>query len=247
MRDLEIKESVEKGPGTTAALAAAGPAPGLAPIGAIAVGVVFFSEGGQQPPLFDPHEAFVELGVLFKILRRLFRFVVIFGIIQHGGAHTDLPLLAHEDLVIDTAFAAGPESVILGKLGVSDRLVAQFGIDLHDGQPGGEAEDLGFGIGLAAQFEDLFLDHLSQAAFPEGGGYDQPGIGDVFSMAPGLDIAEAGPDPVIRESDHGLPVAHFFLDIIRASFGDAGTPGFCGGFHFVADDAGEILVGFIGY
>jgi len=184
--------------------------------------------------------------MFFKILGRLFRLIMVFGIIEHGSTHTDLPFLAHEDLVVDTAFTAGPEILVLGEFGVGDGLIAQFGVDLHDGQPGGETEDLGIGVGLAAQFEDLFLDHLGQTALPEGRRDDEPRIGHIFPMAPGLDIAKAGPDALFRKSDDGLPFAHLLLDIVRAAFGNAGTPRLGGRFHFIANDPGKILMGLVG-
>lgn len=185
--------------------------------------------------------------MLFKVLGRFFGFVVIFGIVKHGRTHADFSFLAGEDLVIDAALAPGPESFVLGKLGIGDGLITQLGIDLHHGQAGGEAEDLRFGIGLSAQRKDLLFDLLRQPAFPELMGYDQSRIGYVFPMAPGLDIAEAGPEAILGEGDHCLALAHLFLDIFGASFGDARPPCLRGRFHFIADDLRETLVRGVSY
>src|SRR5438105_3648124 len=144
-----------------------------------------------------------------KILLGLFGLVVILGIVEHGGAHTDLTFLAHEDLVVDTALAAGPEILVLGELGIGHGLVAELGVDLHDGQAGGEPEDLGFGVCLAAELEYLFLYLLCKTAFPELRGYDEAGVGDIFPVTPCLDVAEPGPDAVLGESYDRLALAHF--------------------------------------
>lgn len=189
--------------------------------------LMMFQERRQQLPLFDTHKAFVQLGMFGEILLGLLGLVMIFGIVEHGGTHTVLALLAHEDLVVDAAFTAGPEIFVLGKLGVGDGLITQLRIDLHDGQTRGKTKDLGIGIGLAAQLEDLLFDELSQTALAEVGRYDKTGIGHIFPMAPGLDIAEAGPDAVLGKGDHGLAFPHLLLDIFGTPFGNAGTSRFC--------------------
>jgi hypothetical protein len=240
---LKIKERVKQGPGSGAAGAG-----GLVPaIPAVAGRGFPLHERGQEFPLFDAHKPLVEFGMFLKILRCFLRFVMILGIVEHSRAHADLPFLAHEDIVVDAAFAAGPEGLILRELGIGDGLVAQFGIDLHDGQTRREAENFRFGIRLAAELEDLFFDLFGEAALSKARRYDQPGISHVLPVTPGLDIAEASPYIVIGEGDDRLALAHFLLNVIRASFSDAGPPGFRGGLHFVADDTGEILVGGISY
>jgi hypothetical protein len=65
-------------------------------------------------------------------------------------------------------------------------------------------------------------------------------------VAPGFYIAESRPYPFFSEGDHGLAFPHFLLYVVRASFGDARTPGLGGRFHFVTDDPGEILVSGVG-
>jgi len=185
--------------------------------------------------------------MLGEILLCFFRHIMILGIVKHGGTHTVLPLLAHKDLIVDAALAAGPERIILRKLGIGDGLIAQLRIDLHDGQARGKPEDLGIGIHFTAELEDLLLDQLRQPALPEGRRDDEPGISYIFPMAPGLDIAKACPDPIVGKGYHRLPLPHLLLDIFRAPFGDAGTPCLCRRFHLVDDDLGEALMGFVGY
>ena len=149
-------------------------AAGLA--GVIAVGLtiaicrlMMFQERRQELPLFDTHKAFVQLGMFGEILLGLFGLVMILWIVEHGGTHTVLALLAHEYLVVDAAFTAGPEIFVLGKLGVGDGLIPQLRIDLHDGQTRGKTKDLGVGIGLAAELEDLLFDLFGQTALAEVG------------------------------------------------------------------------------
>ncbi len=48
--------------------------------------------------------------------------------------------------------------------------------------------------------------------------------------------------PSIGEGDHRFPFAHFFLDIIGASFCNSGSAGFGGGFHFITDDLRKVLM-----
>ena len=62
-------------------------------------------------------------------------------------------------------------------------------------------------------------------------------------MAPGFDIAEAGPDAVFGEGNDRLAFAHLLLDIVGAAFGDAGSARHGRGLHFVANDLCEVLVG----
>ena len=217
------------------------------PLGGFLAFRMVFHKRRQKLPLLDPHESFVQLGMFLKVLLCFLRLVMILGIIEHGRTHTDLPLLAHKDLIVDTAFTACPEGIVLGQLGIGHRLITQLGIYLHHGQARSQTKDLGVGIGLAAQLEDLFLDLFGKSAFPEARGDDKPRIGDIFAMTPGLDITKTGPHAVIRKGYDGLAFADLFFYIFRTTFGNAGTPGFCGGLHFVYDDLGEILVGLVRY
>jgi len=193
----------------------------------VAAGIVVFKEGGEELPLLDTHKAFVQLGMFGKILLGLFGLIVILGIIEHGGAHTVLALLAHEDLVVDAALTAGPEILVLGELGIGYGLIAKLGVDLHNGQAGGEAKDLGFGVCFPAELEYFFLYLFGKTALPELGGYDEAGVSDILPVAPGLDITESGPDAILCEGYDSLAVAHFLLDIVGTPLGDTGASGFC--------------------
>jgi len=218
---LKIKERMEQAAVTFGALGTA------ARLAAVVPMIMMFEERGQQFPLFDTHKSLVQLGMLGKILLCFLRGIMVLWIIEHRCTHTVLPLLAHKDLVVDAALTARPEVLILGKLRIGDRLITQLGVDLHDGQTSGKPEDLGIGIHLAAEFEDLLLDQLGQAALPEGRGDDQAGISHIFPMAPGLDIAEASPYPVVGKGNDRLAFPHLLLDVFRAPLGNTGTPGFC--------------------
>ncbi len=156
-------------------------------------------------------------------------------------------LLAHEDLIVHTAFAACPESFILCELGIGNGLISQFAVDLHHGEACSEAEDLGFRIFLSGEVEDLALDHFGQATFSEGRETISPELATYSAMAPGFDITKAGPDAILVEGDHGFSFAHFQLNIFGRSFSDARASCFGGGGHFITDDLSEAQMGFIGY
>ncbi len=79
---------------------------------AITLGMMLH-ERSKQLPLLDAHKSLVQFGMLFKILGRFLRLIVILRIIQHRRAHTVLSLLTHKDIVVDTTLASCPESVIL--------------------------------------------------------------------------------------------------------------------------------------
>src|SRR5579863_9215316 len=182
-----------------------------------------------------------------KFLGGLLRFIMVFRVIQHGCAHTVLPLLAHQDIIVDTAFAARPERIVLGQLGIGHRLITQVRVDLHDGKPRCQTKDLCVRIGCPAEPEDLAFDLFGKPAFAEGGCDDKAGIGDIFAVAPGLDIAEPGPDTVFCEGNDGFTLPHLLLDIVRAPFGNTGASRQGRRLHFVTDDLSEVLVGYVSY
>jgi hypothetical protein len=213
---------------------------------AVVFGMVF-QERSQQLPLLDAHKSLVQLGVLLEILRGLLRLIVIFRIIEHRGTHTVLPFLAHQDLIVHTTLATSPESIILRQLGIGHRFIPYFGIDLHDGQTRREPKDLGLRIRRTAKFEDLLLDHLGQPALAERRRDDQTGIRHILPMTPGLNVTKTRPDAIFGKSNDGLTLTHLVLNIIRAPLGDASTPCHGRGLHFVANDPGEILMGFVRY
>jgi len=100
---------------------------------AITLGMMLH-ERSKQLPLLDAHKSLVQLGMLLKVLGRFLRLIVILRIIKHRRTHTVLSLFTHEDIVVDTALASGPESVILSQFRIGDGLITQLGVDLHDGQ-----------------------------------------------------------------------------------------------------------------
>jgi hypothetical protein len=159
---------------------------------------------------------------------------MLFRIEEHGGAEAVLAALAHEDLVVDAALASGPEFLVGGKLGIGNGLIAEVAVDLHHGQTGGEAEDLGVGVFFAAQLEDAFLDALGHAALAPGRSYDQARVGHIFAL-PGLNIAEAHPFARGGEGDNGLAFFHFLSYVFGTALGDAGATGFGRGLHLVGD------------
>ena len=161
--------------------------------GATAAGLIFLHERAQQLPLLETKQPFEALHILLEILLGLFGLIVVLGIEEHSGAHADLPLLAHEDLVVHTAFATGPEGLVLRELRIGNRLIAEIAVDLHYGEAGGESEDLRFRIFLPGEIEYFLLDGFGDTALTEFGRDDESRIGDIFAVAPGLDIAESHP------------------------------------------------------
>ena len=57
------------------------------------------------------------------------------------------------------------ELFIIGKFGKGNRTIAQFVIDLHHGQTGGQAKDFGIGIFGTGKFE-CFLFNLARQSSP---------------------------------------------------------------------------------
>jgi hypothetical protein len=66
-------------------------------------------------------------------------------------------------------------------------------------------------------------------------------------MTPGLDVAEPCPNAIGSEGDHRLSFAHLILNVFGASLSDTRSSGLGGGFHFIADNLGKILVRIVGY
>ena len=93
---------------------------------------LFLLQNFQQPALFDLHEPFINLGIVIEILCGFNRFVMICRIEKHGGTKTVLSFLAHQYIVIHTAFTSGPELVVIRQFGVGNGLISQFRIDLHN-------------------------------------------------------------------------------------------------------------------
>src|SRR5690606_13235041 len=116
------------------------------------------------------------------------RCIMICRIVKHSRAQAILPLLAYQYLVVDTAFTTLPECLILSEFGISDRLVAQLAIDLHNGQSGRQSENLRIGILLLTKFEDGLFDQSGHPALSVLRSNDQTGVGHIFAMTPTFDI-----------------------------------------------------------
>lgn len=203
---------------------------------------VFFQERPQQLPLLKLQQPLKPFLVFFEVLLCFFGFVVVFRIVEHGGTHTVLSFLAHQDLIVHTALAAGPESFILGQFRVGNRLVAQFAVDLHDRQAGGQPEYLGFGVFFPGKFEDAFFDGLRHTAFAVGRRYDQAAVSHVFAMAPGFNITEADPLILAGNGDHSFAFVDLLFNVIRAAGGDTGSAGGGRCCHFISDRPGVHFV-----
>ena len=135
------------------------------PCFAVAASVRLLFETFEELALLDLQQTLVYLAFLFKMLLGFSRLIVVLWVIQHGGAQTVLSFLHHQDLVIDAAFAAGPELLVLCQFGISNRLVAKVAVDLHDSQAGSEAKDLGFGILFPAEGKNPLFDGFGHTAF----------------------------------------------------------------------------------
>src|SRR5690606_22630407 len=73
----------------------------------------------------------------------------LFGIEEHGGAETVLPLLRHENVVVYAAAAAFPEFLVGGELRIGHGFITQIGVDFHHRQARGQAKYLGMRVFLA--------------------------------------------------------------------------------------------------
>jgi len=180
--------------------------------------------------------------MLFKISRRFFRFKMIGRIVQHGGTHAVLSFLAHEDVVVDTAFAARPKLFIIGEFRIGYRFVAQVGVDLHHREAGGEPEYFCMRVFFPAQLKDPFLDGFGNAAFAKFRRHDQTAVGHELVVPPGFDVAKPNPLAGRGKRDDRFAFIHLLNDVIGRTLGDTGAPGFGGSFHFIGDGGSVYIV-----
>ena len=85
---------------------------------------------------------------------------VLCGVIEHSCADAVLPIRAMQHVDIDAALTAAPESLVVGKVGEGDGLVAQLGVHRHNGSTTRQREDLGMRPACASQGERHVFDAL---------------------------------------------------------------------------------------
>jgi len=203
---------------------------------------IFFKERFEQFPLFKPQQSFKNGCIVRKEFFCFFGLIVIFWIIEHGSAHAVLSFFAHEDLIVDTAFTAGPESFVLREFGVSYGFIAEITVNFHDSETGCEPEYFCFRIFFPGEVEDLMFDGFCHPAFAELWGNDQAAVGNIFAMAPCFNIAKTNPFAFIGYGNYSFSFINFQGDIVGTSFRNACTPGFCRRFHFIHDDGREFFI-----
>ena len=76
------------------------------------------------------------------VLRYLCR-QMLFGVVEHGGADAILAVGAMEHIHVDTSLASTPESLVVGEVGKSHRLIPQLRVHRHHGCTARQTEYLG--------------------------------------------------------------------------------------------------------
>ena len=71
------------------------------------------------------------------------------SVVKHSGAEAHLLIRSLQHVVVLAGLAAFPELRVIRQLRKGNRLIAQFIVDLHHGQPRCDAEDLGLRIFLS--------------------------------------------------------------------------------------------------
>ena len=188
------------------------------------VSLIFFHEWLQQFPLFKTKQAFKALYIFFEKFFGFFRFIMILWVEKHSSAHAILSLLAHENVIIDTAFATGPECFVLGQFRIGHGFIAQVSVYFHDREAGGEAKYLCIRIFCPRQVKNSLLDGFGHATFSECGRDDQATVGNVFAMTPGFDVTKAHPLPVFGNGNDCFTLVYLCLDVLGTSLRYAGTP-----------------------
>src|SRR5947209_6661349 len=97
---------------------------------------IFFTKHFKETALFTFYQAAVCLLLFFKMLLCFLWFIMVSRVIQHSRAQAVLTFFHGKNVVVNTAFAACPESLVLRKLAVGNRLITQLAIDFHYCQSG---------------------------------------------------------------------------------------------------------------
>ena len=133
---------------------------------------------------------------------------MFFRVEQHSGAHTESSIFFLQNGIIHAALAAFPESIVVGEFGKSNRTIAQFVIDFHNGGASGETEKFGMRITLARKCKSSLFDAFSQALSSEFFYHDKTGIGYILFVAPAFDITESGKF-IAMQSQNSLAFQNF--------------------------------------
>src|SRR5258706_8382488 len=173
-----------------------------------------FEEPEVSPELTFSHVMKISLAGDNRLSKFHLFFCVLDGIVEHGGAHTILTLLTHQNFVIHATLAAFPKLLIVGEFRIRNRFIAQVGVDFHNSQAGGQTEDFGIWIFLSGEIKDFSLDLGSDAALTEEGGNNKSRVSHVLGMFPGFDVAKAYPRTVLGDGNDGFPFLDLHLNVL---------------------------------
>jgi len=136
-------------------------------------------------------------------------------------------------LVVNAAFTAFPESLVVGDSVVDDRFEAQAGIQLHYSHACSDTEDLCIRVTLPRQLEYPLFNVFGYAFFPPFGTHDQTGVGNKFASAPDFYIGKPNPVAIGGSRNYGVPLPDLFVYSLGISFRYTCSPCLGGRFHFI--------------
>src|SRR6187200_382705 len=107
---------------------------------------------------------------------------MILGVEKHGGTHAILPFLAHENIIVHTALAAGPECFVLCQFRIGYGFITQVAVDFHYSKTRSKSKYLSLRIFYSRQIKNSLLDRFGHATFSEGRSNNQPAVCNIFAM-----------------------------------------------------------------
>lgn len=141
------------------------------------------------------------------------------GVVEHTCAQTHTTVVALQDVVVDTPLASGPKFLVVGELRKGHGLIAHLRVEFHDGERGGDGENLGKRKSQTSQLESFGLDACSQAQSSELRIDNEARSGHIITMFPALDVAETY-QPVVAERYYGFTALDLLGDILGRAAGD---------------------------
>ncbi len=152
---------------------------------------------------------------------------------HHRRAQTSLTTLRFQHRMIDAMLALIPKSRIRCNLFIGHRFKPKLMIEPEHSSTGRNAEYLCPRIHPAAQSEYFTLDRCRNPATAINGVHDQPAIRHELPIAPGLDIRQARPIPILCQGYHRFSFVHLCTQHLWRTLGNARSPHCCGRFHLL--------------
>ena len=136
--------------------------------------------------------------------------------INHSGAEAVEAFGALEDVEIGAGFAAFPKLLVGGEFGECYRLVAEGGVDAHNGETCGESENLGIGILVARKVETLSFNGCCETLSTEFRVNNKSRMRYKRVVLPSGDVAKTCYF-VACEGNYGVSLQDFFPDIFGSA------------------------------